>query len=108
MSTLQYDFRAGNTLSAIRVNVFNKQTKKIVPLSASFTAEIKWSIDGAGTQTRAMNVLTGDDDGSVLYQFTTGELTVGTMLIQVRVIENGTGFDATTVNDICKTIGPSL
>ena len=108
MSTIQYDFRDGDTLSAIKVNIFDKQTKVSVPLFASFTAEIKWSIDNAATQTRAMNVLSGNDDGSVLYQFTAGELLVGTMLIQVRIIENGTGFDATTVNDICKRIGPSL
>lgn len=108
MATTKYDFRAGDTLSVLRVTILDKQTRNAIPLDGTHTANLVWSIDDAASVSRAMTVLTGADDGKVEYQFLTGELLEGTMQAQVKITETASSKIATTVNEIKKIIGPSL
>jgi len=108
MSVTKYDFRADDTLTVFRFTIFDKQTKTVIPLSGTHTANLVWSINGGASVTRAMSVLSGADDGKVEYQFASGELIEGTMEVQVKITETSSGNIATTINDITKLIGPSL
>lgn len=108
MSATVYDFMSGDTLSVLRVNIVDSVGRQPVPLSTLFTASLVWSIDGGPSVSRAMNVLSGADDGAVEYQFTTGELVAGSMVAQVKLTQISSGNIVTTVNPIKKTIGASL
>lgn len=108
MGRTTYDFRADDSLTVIRFTIFDKQTKQVIPLDGTHTANIVWSIDEAASVSRAMTVLTGADDGKVEYQFATGELIAGDMMIQVEITETASGKIATTINDIKKVVGPKL
>ena len=108
MSTALNTFIASNTLPKIRVAVRDSKTGLKVSLDGIYTATIAWSIDSAATVSQAASVLTGVEDGYVEYQFGAGELTAGTMIIQVTITEIATGFTSTTTNEIKKIIGASL
>lgn len=108
MSCVTYDFRAGNTLPTLKVKVLDSNTKQIIPLDTLFTANLIWKIDTGPTITKAMNVLTGADDGFVEYQFLSGELVAGTMTAIVELTEIATGKTTSTVKDIIREVGPSL
>jgi hypothetical protein len=108
MAATTFDFRADDTLTVIRFTIFDKQTKQVIPLNGTHTANIVWSIDEAPSVSRAMTVLTGADDGKVEYQFQAGELIAGDMQIQVKITETASGKIATTINDVKKIVGPSL
>jgi hypothetical protein len=108
MGSIKYDFRANDTLPVIRISIFDEQTKQIIPLFGTHTANIVWSIDGAASVSRATTVLDTPNNGKVEYQFLTGELVAGTMIAQVQVTEIASGKIATTINDIKKLIGPVL
>jgi hypothetical protein len=108
MALQTFDFRANDNLSVYETELRDKVTKALIPMDGLFTATIQFSIEGGPTTTRAMTILTGVDDGKAEYQFATGELTVGTMEIQVTITEIASGKIATTVNQVFKEIGPSL
>jgi len=108
MSTGTNDFMAGDTLSVLRVDIVDSVTKQTVLLDTLFTAQLTWKIDSGASVSKAMNVLTAPDDGTVEYQFTIGELTAGIMLAQVQLTEIATGKIVTTINQIKKTIGGLL
>ena len=108
MGIIKYDFRKGDTLSTLEVEIKDKQTKQTILLDGTHTAQLIWSIEGAASVSRAMTVLTGADDGKVSYQFLTGELIAGTMEAQIKITEISSGKIATTVDDITKKIGPIL
>jgi len=108
MSAVKYDFMSGDTLSTIRVIITDAVTRLRIPLATLFTASIVFQIDTGPVISRAMTVLSGDDDGIVEYQFQTGELTAGTMQAQVKITEISSGKIATTINGIKKIVGQSL
>lgn len=98
----------GDTLSSLKITINDSATKARISLDTVFTATLTWSIDEGTSTTKAMNVLTGPEDGIVEYQFTAGELTPGTMLAQVTITEISSGKVATTINEIRKEVGASL
>jgi hypothetical protein len=108
MASIIYDFRANDNLSIYQAEFRDKTTKALIPMDGIYTATIQFSIEGGATTTRAMTILTGADDGKAEYQFATGELTVGTMEVQVTITEIASGKIATSVNPVFKEIGPSL
>lgn len=108
MSTTVNTFIAGNTLPSIRVAIRDSKTGAKLALDGAYTAIITWSIDGAASVAQTATVLTGVLDGWVEYQFLAGELTAGTMQIQVTITEIASGFIATTTNEIKRVIGASL
>jgi hypothetical protein len=108
MASNKFDFRAGDTLTKVRFTIFDKQTKQVLPLNGTHTAQLVWSIDEAASVSQAMTVLTGVDDGKVEYQFQTGELKEGTIEMQVKITETASGNIATNINTVKKIVGPVL
>jgi hypothetical protein len=112
MSAEKYDLMEGDTLSAIKVIITNSVTKARIPLDSLFTAQIVFTITNGSvvgpTNTQAMTVLAGADDGIVQYQFQAGELIPGIMAAQVKITEIISSKVATTINGIRKTVGASL
>jgi len=87
----QYDFTAGDTGSVLRVTMRDKYTKALLPLSGLYTANILFKMEGGALVSRAMTILSGANDGKAEYQFTTGELTAGTMEAQIEITETASG-----------------
>lgn len=108
MSVPLYDLRVGDTLTTVRSSVVDKYTKQRLSLSGTHTARIKFQVDNGTVFDQPMTVLSGTDDGVVEYQFQAGEVTLGTMKIQIQITEISTGFIVVSINEICKEVGPSL
>tara|TARA_R110000772_G_scaffold267971_1_gene393534 strand:- start:8107 stop:8433 length:327 start_codon:yes stop_codon:yes gene_type:complete len=102
------NFIAGDTLSSLRIRIFDDEAKVTVPLFGIYTALLVWKIDNLATMSRPMTVLPAPDDGFVQYTFAAGELIEGIMLVQVRLTEISSGDVVTTNNTIRKIIGPTL
>jgi ribosome-interacting GTPase 1 len=104
-----YDFTAGDTGSKIRVRMINALTGGLlVPFSGTYNAYIVVKPEGGGAVKRTMALLTGVNDGYAEYQFTSAELTVGTLQTQVEIqkVSDGTIVSELGVHDY--SVGPKL
>ncbi len=104
-----YDFTASDTGAKIRVGFINGSTgKRLVPFSGVYNADLRVKAQDADTFTRAMTVLSGDDDGFAEYQFLPGELVEGQTEIQAVITKVS---DATFVSELgtkLYRVGPQL
>lgn len=105
---ISYDFTAGDTGSVLRITVRDKYTKSVIPLNTIYTVNLLFKMEGGMLVSRAMTVLTGADDGKAEYQFSTGELTAGTMQAQIEVTEIASGKKISGLGIQTFEVGPKL
>lgn len=109
MAHLDYDFTENDTGSKVRVTFIDKSTgQRLTPFNGVYNASL-WVKPNAGAWVeRAMSVLSGANDGQAEYQFTSLELTEGSLSTQAQATKIS---DASIVSELgikVYKVGPKL
>ena len=101
---MDYDFRAGDTGSKLRVTCKDSQTEVAINLTGA-AVKLQWRKADATLASVAMTV-TDAVNGVAEYQFLAGELTSPAMDFSVEITDSG-GKIVKNVNAIYKTVRPA-
>ena len=96
-----YDFRAGDTGSKLRVTCKDSVTGVAIPLTGA-TVNLQWR-KADGTLASVTMTVTDAPNGVAEYQFLTGELFAPGMDFSVKVIDSG-GKELKNINTVHKTV----
>lgn len=109
MAHLDYSFSQNDTGSKLRVTFIHKATGlKLTPFNGVYNATVLVKPAGGVVTARAMSVLSGADDGSAEYQFTSAELAAGDLQTQALATRISNGDVVSELGIKTWKVGPKL
>ena len=109
MAHIDYSFSQNDTGSKLRVTFIHKSTgQKLVPFNGVYNATLLVKPQGGVVTARAMTVLSGVDDGSAEYQFTSAELAAGELQTQAIATRISNGDVVSELGIKVWQVGPKL